>query len=86
MTDENDEDRIILKVVTIITIGVVVLASILALTVVALFTDRDLKRAEYLTAGAILLLASIGGVTIFSFRKRKHWQIHVDRDEGNLDE
>jgi len=86
MTDENDENRIILKIVTIITIGVVSLAAIIAFTIVALFTDRDLTRAEYFTVGIILLLASVGGVKLLSLRRRRHWQIHVDRDEGQIDE
>lgn len=51
-------------IVAIVTLGVVVLAAIVSLCIVALNTNRDLKVAESLTGGAVLLIAALGGLIV----------------------
>ena len=61
MTDDRPGT---LTVVAIAALTVVVLAAIAAMTVVAVLTDRDLRVAEGLTAGAVLAIAVLGGLVV----------------------
>lgn len=74
----------IIKIVTIVTLGVICLASVVMLGVVAITTDRDLFRAEVLTYAAVALIAALGGVSWWQMH-RHHWRLRVDRN-GERDE
>jgi hypothetical protein len=73
-------DEVILKGLTIVVLGVIVVAAIIGLTVVAVATDRDLRPAEILTFAATVVLATLGGFTWLDFRRHRRWHVEVDRD------
>jgi membrane protein YdbS with pleckstrin-like domain len=58
------------KVVTLIVLGVVLVVAVIGLTVVAVFTDRDVWPAERLTFGGVILLCLVGGLSIYVDRVR----------------
>lgn len=51
-------------IAAIVALGVCVLAAVISLAVVAIFTDRDLAYAEGLTAGGVLVIAALGGLIV----------------------
>ena len=74
----DDRDEALLRVVIVATLGLVLVAAIIGMTVVAVTTDRDLRRAETLTFGGVVLLAALGGVSWWQLRKR--WRIRFERN------
>jgi protein-S-isoprenylcysteine O-methyltransferase Ste14 len=67
------------KVATIVVLGLVLVTAVVGTTIVAVLTDRDVARAEYLTFGGALLLGALGGVSWWQLRRHR-WRVHVDRD------
>jgi hypothetical protein len=64
----------------IVTLGAVTVASIVTLGVVAVQTDRDLRLAESLTGGAVLLIAVLGGIVVH------RWHYDLKRNGHNTDD
>lgn len=62
-------DRV--KIAAMVVLGVVVLAAIVGLTLASLFTDRDLRYAEKLTAGGVLLIGLLGGLVMWRRNGRR---------------
>jgi len=55
---------------------------VIALTVVAVFTNRDLARPEYFTLIVTLVIGLLGGLSFFGIRRRRKWKIErEDVDE-----
>lgn len=77
----NDPDDTIIKVATIVMLGLILITSVIMIGVVAVKTDRDLFRAELFTFGGALLLAALGGVQWYRLRYRRRWHLSVDREE-----
>lgn len=73
------EDSTVIKLATIITLGVIVLTSVVGIILVAITTDRDVFRAEMLAAGGLLLIAGVGGLS-WALRRRR-WRFQVQREE-----
>lgn len=75
----------VVRVVTIIVLGVLILAAIVGLTITAVMTDRNVARPEALTFGGVVLVAALGGVSssaLLRRHRRRHWRVNVER-EGN---
>jgi hypothetical protein len=75
-------DEVILKGLTIVVLGVIVITAIICLTFVAVNTDRDLKVADTLTFAGVVLIASLGGLTWLDFRRRRRWHVELDHNGG----
>ena len=75
-------EEVSVRVVTVICLSVVLLASVIGMTVTAVLTDRDMFRAEVLTFAGVALLAAFGGVSWFSLTRHK-WRLNVERDIPN---
>jgi membrane protein YdbS with pleckstrin-like domain len=87
VVDELDEraerDELVVRVVTILTLGVLLLAAIVGITITAVMTDRNVWRAEVLTFGGVVLLGALGGVSWLTLRRRRRWRVNVERSNGN---
>lgn len=68
-------------IAAVVMLGLVLIAAVVGLTVAAVQTDRNLWRAEVLTFGGMVLLASIGGAEWLALRRHR-WRVSVDRN-GN---
>lgn len=68
MSDDEWTGR--LKLATLIILGVVIVTSIIGLTVVAIFTSRDLTTAERYVFAVAVITALTGGLTIYVERVR----------------
>jgi hypothetical protein len=77
--DELRTDRIV-RVVTLICLTAIIIASIAGITVTAVLTERNVRPAEGLTFGATVLLALLGGLTIRQLRRHRRWRI--ERENG----
>lgn len=84
MDDQNpgNDDPVIVRLVTIISLAILVFTSIVSITFVAIFTDRDVRTAEGLTFGGAVLLACIGGFSWYSLRKKRKRRLHIDLGNG----
>lgn len=80
MTEDDRRDDLIIRVVVVVTLGVVLCFAVVGLTVVAVATDRDMARPEFLTFGGVVMLAALGGVSWWSLRR--HWRVRIERN-GN---
>ena len=78
MPEDHDPD-VIVRVVTIVTLGVILVTAVIGLTVVGVMTDRDLFRAEAMTFGGVALVAALGGVSWWTAR-RHHWRVRVEHN------
>lgn len=73
------------RVVALVCLTVIVLAAIAGLTVVAIFTDRELRDAGMFTLAIALCVAVLGGVN--SFRRHYRWRVErKDIDSPEEDE
>ncbi|MET0786839.1 MAG: hypothetical protein ABWY25_09050 [Paenisporosarcina sp.] len=75
-----------ITLVTIVTLGVIVMTAIIGLTIVAVTTDRELLKAEFLIFIIVLLIATLGGVSWVMLRRRKNWHINVEHSEDGQHE
>lgn len=83
----TEQDATIVKVAAIVTLGVILLAAVIGLTLVAVTTDRDLFRAEALTFAGVVLLAAIGGASWWRLRRPRHrWHIDLERNGEDHDD
>ena len=69
----DDDARI--KIVTIICLTVIVCVALAGITLAALFTDRNLHYAEGLSAGGVLVIALLGGLTWNRLLRRHRWRL-----------
>jgi membrane protein YdbS with pleckstrin-like domain len=79
-----DKDERVVKVTTIIALASVVIVAIAGITITAVLTSRDLRRAELFAFIGVLIIAALGGLS-FAALKRRHWRIRVDEDDNNDD-
>jgi len=78
----DTHEQYVLKLATIFVIGLVLLASVIGLTLIAVFTDKNVARAETYTFIGIVLLSCLGGLNWVKLRKHRHWHLHVfDEDK-----
>ena len=82
----NERDELIVRLVTIITLGVILLTAVIGLTIVSVMTDRNMARAEGLTFAGVVLLGALGGFSAAMLRRRHRWRVHVERENGATDE
>lgn len=76
-----------IRVVTIVALAVVLTTAVIGITVVAVFTTRDLWRAEVLTFAGVVLLGALGGVSWWALRRHPHrWRVQVARNGADDDE
>lgn len=79
-----DRDEFVLRLVTIIVLGTLLLAAIVGIVIVAVATNRDLWKAEALTFGGAVMLVALGGVTWSQVRKHRHrWRIEREDTNGH---
>lgn len=76
---ESDDDARV-RIVTIVVLGVNLLAAIIGLAFVAVLTDRNLIRPELMALILSLAIATVGGLPQRWWRKRGHWRIEHDRN------
>jgi hypothetical protein len=79
MSDDDLDTAV--RVTALIVLGVVLVAAIVGLTVVAVMTYRNLVRPEVLTFVLALTVAGLGGYSFVSLRRRARWR--VEREELN---
>lgn len=79
--DDVEHEATVIKVATVIALGVILLAAVIGITFVSVLTDRDMARSEAFTFGGCVLLAGLGGLSWWALRRRHRWHVHVDRDE-----
>jgi hypothetical protein len=72
--------EIVLKAITILVLGGIVMTAIAGLTVTAVLTDRDLRFPEELTFAGVVLIAVLGGLTWLGFHRRRRWHVEVDHN------
>lgn len=75
MTDET-----VIRLVTVIVLGVVLVAAVVMVGIVAVLTDRDATGAGLLTAGGVILVAALGGVAWRQVLPRHRWRVHLDHN------
>lgn len=68
MNGDRRSDLVV--VVAVIVLGAIVMTSITGITIVAVATDRDVTFAEQLAAGAVLLIALLGGLIVRRWESR----------------
>jgi hypothetical protein len=79
----DDQSDVAVRVTALIVLGVVLVAAIAGLTVVAVLTDRDLTRPEVLTFVLALCVAGLGGYSFLSLRRRHRWRVEREDVNGN---
>ena len=83
MDDEHDAR---VRIATVIVLGAALCVAIAGLTMVAVFTDRDLFRAEIMTLVLALAVATVGGLSPRWWRQnraRHRWRIERQSNGGD---
>lgn len=74
-----DEYDARVRIATVIVLGIVLIAVITGLTVVAVLTDRNDLRGGALLFG-VAMIGAAGGVSWWTLHRR--WRIRVDHEDG----
>jgi glucose-6-phosphate-specific signal transduction histidine kinase len=77
----GEREDFILKMVTILSLAVILLVSVIGIILTALLTDRDVARAEKLSFGGVIMLAALGGLTWSHLRRRRRWRIEREEED-----
>jgi hypothetical protein len=77
--DGGNGERV--KIAALVCLTIIIVASITGITLTALFTDRDLFRAETYSFGGVLMIGLLGGVTFLGLRRRRRWRL--EREDVN---
>lgn len=80
MTDEAIE-----RLGAIICLTVIVVTAVIGIAFTAVLTDRDVRFAEGLTFAGALLIAALGGFSLWTMRRHR-WRVSVDRENGHEDQ
>jgi hypothetical protein len=64
-----------LRALVVKSLTIIVLVALVGLTVVAVATDRDVRYAEGLTFGGVLIIAIMGGFSVHTLRRRHRWRL-----------
>ena len=75
----SSHDDNAVRIATVVCLTVIIVCAIAGITLVAIFTDRDLTRAEVFTLIAAAWLALLGGVHVWELRHRRRWRL--EREE-----
>ena len=72
------------RIVALICLTAVLIASIVCITITAVLTDRNVRLAEALTFGGAVFLSMLGGISFVGLRGlRRHRRWRLEReDEG----
>jgi hypothetical protein len=70
------------RIVTIVVLGVNLMAAIIGLAFTAVLTDRDLFRPEVMALVLALAIATVGGLPRKWWRRQGRWRIEHNHSDG----
>lgn len=74
-------DSTAVRIAALIVLGAVLIAAIAGMTVVAVMTERDLRRVEVMTFVGAVLLTVLGGLSVAAPRRRGHWTVRTQEPD-----
>ena len=78
----TDREEFILRMTAVIVLGTLIAIAVVMTGLVAIFTDRNVSRAEVLEATGALMICALAGVSWWQTHRRHHWRVNVERNNG----
>jgi len=74
-------ESVLVRIVTLLVLGVVLVITVVCICVVAIKTDRDLARPEGFALVVALVVGGLGGFSIWEARRSRRWRIVREQEK-----